>query len=410
MIYGERCSRTALFVGQNGEAEKLKRIPFMSASFNEAWLQELIERNPSIIPSGEVGGEYAPLVCIGREVPVGSGDTQGYIDNLYVTPSGNVVVVETKLFRNQESRRTVVAQIIDYAKELQKWDAEKLDEVASDYFYRTDGQAARIIDVMARLGHLNLSADGQLTDSINQNLRSASFLLFIIGDGIRSSVQQLADFLNENASMSFNLALAELEVYQHDEGVIVIPNLLTKTTVIERSVVSFGLSSFSGQINSAAQDQKQYVRKPILSRREFIDIFADNGGYDPDQVTELIADIESLDGLSVAIAPTELTIRFSPGGDSSCALLTFGISSGHADLYVMPERIKKALERYGQFPFGADRFLDFFKDYVDTKRCKAPPYEYPAGFYYAIISRVLQHSQEFITAAEQFADSLSQEE
>ena len=29
MIYGERCSRTALFVGQNGEAEKLKRIPFM---------------------------------------------------------------------------------------------------------------------------------------------------------------------------------------------------------------------------------------------------------------------------------------------------------------------------------------------------------------------------------------------
>lgn len=102
MIYSERTGRSASIINENGLVTKLNRIPFMQGSFNEAWLQELLEDNPTLIPSGEVNGEYAPLVCIGREVPVGSGDMQGYIDNLYITPSGCIVVVETKLFRNQE--------------------------------------------------------------------------------------------------------------------------------------------------------------------------------------------------------------------------------------------------------------------------------------------------------------------
>lgn len=130
MIYTERMSRSAIHINPNGQASAMKRIPFMTGAFNEAWLQEILADNPFVIPSFEVGSEYAPLVCIGREVPVGSGETQGYIDNLYLTPSGRIVIVETKLFRNQESRRTVVAQIIDYAKELQKWDCAMLDKVA----------------------------------------------------------------------------------------------------------------------------------------------------------------------------------------------------------------------------------------------------------------------------------------
>ena len=170
MIYSERTGRSAAIIDENGSVSKLNRIPFMQGSFNEAWLQELLEDNPTLIPSGEVNGEYAPLVCIGREVPVGSGDMQGYIDNLYITPSGCVVVVETKLFRNQESRRTVVAQIIDYAKELQKWDCSKLDAVARDYTYRKTGQSFKIIDLMAKHGYLSLSDEARLNDSINRNL------------------------------------------------------------------------------------------------------------------------------------------------------------------------------------------------------------------------------------------------
>lgn len=404
MIYSERTGRTAAIMDESGSVSKLNRIPFMQGSFNEAWLQELLEDNPMLIPSGEVNGEYAPLICIGREVTVGSGEMQGCIDNLYITPSGSIVVVETKLFRNQESRRTVVAQIIDYAKELQKWDSSKLNAVVQNYTYRKLGQGFKIIDLMAKHGYLSLSDEARLNDRINRNLKSASFLLMIIGDGIRTGVQQLADFLNDNVSMSFNLALAEMEVYQRGADTIVIPNLVTKTTVIERSVSGDGINKHRPQTE---ETKGQYARKPVLSRREFINIFADNGGYDPDNITEFISDLEAINGLTVKIAPTELTVNFSPEKDTMYPLLTFGIAQNKADIWVMPGRIKQALDKHGVFSFEADDFLNFYKQFVDLSRCKTEPYEYEAGFYYADIDKVLRFTQDFISAAEEFAVSIS---
>ncbi len=408
MIYGERTNRVAFRVSADGQAEKMRRVPFMEGQFDEAWLQRLVEQNPSILPAGEVGIEYAPLVCIGTEVSVGHGDGRGCIDNLYVTPAGHVVIVETKLFRNQEARRTVVAQIIDYAKELQRWDAERLDEVAADYFYRRDGKAARIIDEMARLGYLSFSDEGALTDALNRHLMEASFLLLIVGDGIRSNVYQLAEFLNESAAMTFNLALVEIETYQSDGGYVCVPNLLTKTTVIERRSQPDTVSFFREREVMPVM-RAIYTPKPIMSQKDFIATFADNGGIDDDELTEFIGDMESIDGLFVNIAPTELTVKFSADDVSSCALLTLSISGGHADLYVMPARIKGYLEKHGILPVEVDSFLDFYKPYINLARCKTPPYERPEGFYYADVHQVLYDSQKFIEAAEHFINSISKQ-
>ena len=80
----------------------------------EGWLQELIRKNPDLLPVPDIEPAYAPLVSIECEVP-----TQvGSIDNLYVSPTGLLTIVETKLWRNPEARRQVVGQIIDYAKEV----------------------------------------------------------------------------------------------------------------------------------------------------------------------------------------------------------------------------------------------------------------------------------------------------
>lgn len=46
---------------------------------------------------------------------------------LYVTPTGRLAVVEAKLWRNPEARRKVIAQILDYAKELSRWSYETID-------------------------------------------------------------------------------------------------------------------------------------------------------------------------------------------------------------------------------------------------------------------------------------------
>ena len=55
---------------------------------------------------------------------------------------GYITLVETKLWRNPDARRSVVAQIIDYAKELADWTYEKFVEAikrVNAYENRTGG-------------------------------------------------------------------------------------------------------------------------------------------------------------------------------------------------------------------------------------------------------------------------------
>lgn len=78
----------------------------------ETALQEAIKRNPEVIPVADVG--LSEVVVVGREtsLPVGA------IDLLLLDAEGQVIIVETKLSRNPELRRQVVAQVLDYGASL----------------------------------------------------------------------------------------------------------------------------------------------------------------------------------------------------------------------------------------------------------------------------------------------------
>ena len=53
---------------------------------------------------------------------------RGPIDIVYISPEGGITIVETKLWKNPEKHRVVVAQIIDYAKQLASWTYTDLSE------------------------------------------------------------------------------------------------------------------------------------------------------------------------------------------------------------------------------------------------------------------------------------------
>jgi hypothetical protein len=57
---------------------------------------------------------FGQPIPVAREVPCG----HGYIDNLYITPSGDIVMVEAKLWRNGQARREVGTQALDYVSAL----------------------------------------------------------------------------------------------------------------------------------------------------------------------------------------------------------------------------------------------------------------------------------------------------
>lgn len=68
---------------------------------------------------------FAPALSLGREVKSRS----GYIDNVCISPSGHLTIVEAKLWRSPDARRQVIGQTMEYAKAANKWTFDYLDEI-----------------------------------------------------------------------------------------------------------------------------------------------------------------------------------------------------------------------------------------------------------------------------------------
>ena len=98
-----------------GAPRRLHRLRRVHEEFDEAFLQELLVQHPALLPVQSLREDVGDLLCIGREVVAGE---SGSIDNLYLSAGGYPVLVETKLWRNPESRREVLAQVLDYTKDL----------------------------------------------------------------------------------------------------------------------------------------------------------------------------------------------------------------------------------------------------------------------------------------------------
>jgi RecB family endonuclease NucS len=60
---------------------------------------------------------FGPLIPLCRELRTEAGP----IDVAYIDTRGQLILVETKLWRNNEARRKVIAQVLDYARALKRW-------------------------------------------------------------------------------------------------------------------------------------------------------------------------------------------------------------------------------------------------------------------------------------------------
>ena len=202
--------------------------------FPETWLQELLHNHPDILPVKEIEPVFWPLVAIGREVPTKS----GYIDNLFISKEGYPVLVETKLWRNPEANREVIAQAIDYASEFSNWSFDQLDRVTRK---STQKGIIELIQTNFDLDQDELPGE----DLISKNLRLGRFLILIVGDQIRSSLVGMLDYMNRFPHLASNVGLIEMQCFQFVEGkgeIIVFPSIVARTEIVERSIVQVSLT------------------------------------------------------------------------------------------------------------------------------------------------------------------------
>jgi hypothetical protein len=180
--------------GAGSRGVTLSRIALKSGSaesYNEEWLQTLLDEHPEVLPLEQIEPGFGTPISLCRERPLdfGAGRT-GALDNLFATETGGLVLVETKLWRNPEARRTVVAQAMEYAAAVFRLGYEEL-ESAVQSARRTAAQEVEPLTALVA-AHAHESFDETtFIDAVTLNLRRGRAIVAVVGEGIREDIAPL---------------------------------------------------------------------------------------------------------------------------------------------------------------------------------------------------------------------------
>jgi len=214
-----------ILVIEGDKATLLDKTKFIE----EGKLQDYLENYPSLIPLGEIVEGVPDLLCIGREVGIPS----GAIDLLFIDEDGLLTIVETKLAKNPEARRTVVGQIIEYASYICGWTADKVYEVANAYLKSERApqkyKNLSLYEAIQKLSGISPEAEGEFSaenfsNSIERNLRSGKMRLLIAVDELVEPLRATITFLNKNSN--FDILLLSVKNFEESKTrKVLIPTL-----------------------------------------------------------------------------------------------------------------------------------------------------------------------------------------
>ena len=286
-------------------------------------LQESLFSFPESLPVREIDPNIGPLIPVCMEIETGSGPA----DVLCVTPTGQIVLIETKLWRNPEARREVVGQILDYAKQLTTWTYDVLDQKAAI----ATGAGSNYL--MSCLKKRYPDADeATFVDGVGRSLSTGDFLLLIVGDGIRYGAEALVSFLERYGHLRFGLGLIEVAAFRLPDGTTLLqPRVLAKTEILERTVLMGPNGPVTFQQAALVDD----AVSPIASQRAwFIEFW-----------TEFLSELKLEDESRVRAEPAKTTNQFfamPPGAGKAWVSAYIAQSSGKGGVYLT---FAKAYER-----------------------------------------------------------------
>jgi len=280
------------------KGERLSRLDPRKKEFDEKWLQGFLTNHPDILPTGDIEPIFYPLVPIGKEVQV----TEGRIDILYLSGSGYPVIVETKLWRNPESKREVVAQILDMAFAFSKWGYDQLDEYTKRFANAFYGHEKSLITLMEeKLGEIDMEQD-EFRDHVENNLNLGRFLVAVVGDKIRSSTLDILNELNRYPGLGLELTMIELECFtfweKESPSLLIIPRIAKKSEIIERSIVEVKIQRDQKKAEVEISQEKakkigKKISRPTLTEVKFWEMLKEKAPKDYKRIKEFVEDLKN---------------------------------------------------------------------------------------------------------------------
>lgn len=231
LVMADVRSSEVLVLQDQGESSVFTRVDSKVDPFSEADFQSLLAASPELLLPQAIHEDWAGCVCIARELKTSA----GYIDLLLMNQDGSIALVETKLAKNPEIRREVVAQLLDYASSMRDWTFEQLDAAvaASEPL---PGASGGIVDRLSGLG-LHVADQDRLKARVEDRLGHGRLMLILATERSERRLQNLTEYLS-GQNMLFELGLVEVRKYRCHDQVCWHPTLMGRTeTVIRRDVV-----------------------------------------------------------------------------------------------------------------------------------------------------------------------------
>lgn len=334
---------------KDASGQRLQPIEVREKGYDEAWLQELLRKQPDILPVAQIEPIFYPMIPIGREVATET----GAIDNLFISPRGYLTLVETKLWRNPEAKREVVAQVIDYASSLSKWNYDRLNDVAMEYTKKYEDAESNLVDwVEKQLGLLEGGRDF-FEETVAKNLRLGRFLALIVSDRIRRSIVEMVNYVNKYPGLALNVPLVELQGYwiekKHSWPLLIVPRIYARTEIVERSVVQVTvIEGKTPKIDVQQEKARPGDTRPILTEEAFWELLMQRARSQYNVVRNLIDEFGEKDGIELIPRENSIVIALRLPGTDRLASLFF--VSTNAYLHVWPKPLANQLSAAGYDP------------------------------------------------------------
>jgi hypothetical protein len=274
------------------------------------------------------------LFSLGREISTPAGP----IDNLFISHNGHLVIVETKLWRNAESRRKVVAQILDYATHLRKWDYGKVEKLWK----------ARTVSNLWEAIQPDHLAEHDWIDRVNENLSKGRIALLIVGDGIQTQAEQLAESVSGHPNFLFRLGFVELQLFQLDDTrILALPVTLARTREIERAVVRIEYVQKAPPEISVTAPPVEKPQQKLLAEEALLAALraGDSGGPTRAEVVKRL--IELLQNTDIQIQWTSAGFSLKLLDPSGGTNLVLGGVNRPKIFYAIPSTLAEQLARIG---------------------------------------------------------------
>jgi len=193
---------------------EVRVLPSETFKYEEV-LQNHIRDIPRLIPLEAVTEEEVLHMTIGHEWPAGTGSA----DVVLLGSDGVITIVETKLKRNPEARREVIAQILEYAAYLSEWTIADIGRYAGDFFKTRNADDRfenKSFDEALRIFLGDTEEIETFKSAVERNLRQGRIRLIVAVDEIGEQAQKIITFVNSYSA--FDLYLLQISSHTDQDG------------------------------------------------------------------------------------------------------------------------------------------------------------------------------------------------